>query len=163
MKSSIAFALAAANAVSAHTTFQSFVIDGKDVTKGVQVPSNGNNPILDVTSTAMICNGGKMGTDFVEYKAGSDITFQWHHNNPATIQGDADEPIAKSHQGPVMVYMAKASTNGEGAVWTKIFEEGLTAGKFAVQKFIDNKGKITVTLPNLEDGEYLIRPEMIGL
>ncbi|KAH7412262.1 endoglucanase-like protein II [Phaeosphaeria sp. MPI-PUGE-AT-0046c] len=163
MKTSVAFALAAAHAVSAHTTFQSFVIDGKDVTKGVQVPSNGNNPILDVTSTAMNCNGGKMGTDFVEFTAGSDITFQWHHNNPATVAGDQDEPIAKSHQGPVMVYMAKASTKGEGAVWTKIFEEGMTGGKFAVQKFIDNKGKITVTLPNLEDGEYLIRPEMIGL
>lgn len=163
MKTSVAFALAAASAVKAHTTFQSFVIDGKEVTKGVQLPSNGNNPILDVTSTAMICNGGKMGTDFVDFKAGSDITFQWHHNNPATIQGDQDEPIAASHQGPIMVYMAKASTKGEGAVWTKIFEDGMTNGKFAVQKFIDNKGKITITLPNVEDGEYLIRPEMIGL
>lgn len=163
MKTSVAFALAAASAVQAHTTFQSFIINGKEDPTGVQVPSNGNNPITDVTSTAMICNGGKMGTDFVDFKAGSDITFQWHHNNPATIQGDADEPIAASHQGPIMVYMAKASTKGEGAVWTKIFEDGMTNGKFAVQKFIDNKGKITITLPNVEDGEYLIRPEMIGL
>jgi hypothetical protein len=91
MRTSVAFALAAAKLVAGHTTFQSFVIDGKDVTKGVQVPSNGNNPILDVTSTAMICNGGKASTDFVDVTAGSDITFQWHHNNPATIQGDADE------------------------------------------------------------------------
>jgi cellulase len=62
-----------------------------------------------------------------------------------------------------MVYMAKASTNGEGAVWTKIFEEGLNNGVWAIKKFIDNKGKITVKLPNVEDGEYLIRPEMIAL
>jgi hypothetical protein len=44
-----------------------------------------------------------------------------------------------------MVYVAKASTKGEGAVWTKIFEEGLTNGKWAVEKFISNKGQITIT------------------
>jgi cellulase len=165
MRTSIAIAIAAAQLAAAHTTFQSFVIGGKDQGqhKAVQTPSNGNNPILDVTSTAMNCNGGKATADFVTATAGSDITFQWHHNDPATTSGDQDEPIAKSHMGPVMVYMAKASTNGEGAVWTKIFEEGLESGKWAIQKFIDNKGQITVKLPNLEDGEYLIRPEMIAL
>lgn len=165
MRTSFAIAVAAAQLAAAHTTFQSFVIDGKDMGQhfAVQTPSNGNNPILDVTSTAMNCNGGKATTDFVEAKAGSEVTFQWHHNDPQTQSGDQDEPIAKSHQGPVMVYMAKADTNGEGAVWTKIFEEGLNAGTWAIQKFIDNKGQITVKLPDLEDGEYLIRPEMIAL
>jgi cellulase len=62
-----------------------------------------------------------------------------------------------------MVYVAKASTKGEGAVWTKIFEEGLTNGKWAVEKFISNKGQITITLPDLADGDYLIRPEIIAL
>ncbi|EAT86801.2 hypothetical protein SNOG_05737, partial [Parastagonospora nodorum SN15] len=165
MRTSFAIAAAAAQLAAAHTTFQSFVIDGKDMGQhfAVQTPSNGNNPIYDVTSTAMNCNGGKPTTDFVEAKAGSEVTFQWHHNDPQTQSGDQDEPIAKSHQGPVMVYMAKADTKGEGAVWTKIFEEGLNAGTWAVQKFIDNKGQITVKLPNLEDGEYLIRPEIIAL
>jgi cellulase len=165
MKTSIAFALAAANLVAGHTTFQSIIVNGKDQGQhfAVQTPSNANNPILDVTSTAMNCNGGKATTDFVDVAAGSDITFQWHHNDPATVSGDADEPIAASHMGPVMVYMAKASTNGEGAVWTKVFEEGLNNGVWAIKKFIDNKGKVTITLPNVEDGEYLIRPEMIAL
>jgi cellulase len=165
MRTSVAIAIAAAQLASAHTTFQSFVIGGKDQGQhfAVQTPSNGNNPILDVTSPLMNCNGGKATTDFVSATAGSDVTFQWHHNDPATTAGDQDEPIAKSHMGPVMVYMAKASTNGEGAVWTKVFEEGLTSGTWAIQKFIDNKGQITVKLPNLEDGEYLIRPEMIAL
>jgi cellulase len=165
MRTSVAFALAAAKLVAGHTTFQSMIVDGKDQGQhfAVQTPSNGNNPILDVTSTAMICNGGKATTDFVDIAAGSDITFQWHHNDPQTGSGDADEPIAASHLGPIMVYMAKASTNGEGAVWTKVFEEGLNNGVWAIKKFIDNKGKVTITLPNVEDGEYLIRPEMIGL
>ncbi|KAL5118791.1 hypothetical protein ACEQ8H_003294 [Pleosporales sp. CAS-2024a] len=165
MKTSVAIAFAAAQLAAAHSTFQSFVINGKDQGqhKAVQTPSNGNSPILDVTSPAMNCNGGKATADFISVAAGSEITLQWHHNDPATTSGDQDEPIAKSHMGPVMVYMAKASTNGEGAVWTKIFEDGLNNGKWAIQKFIDNKGQITVKLPNLEDGEYYIRPELIAL
>tara|TARA_R110002003_G_scaffold111_14_gene9501 strand:+ start:970 stop:1092 length:123 start_codon:yes stop_codon:yes gene_type:complete len=31
-----------------------------------------------------------------------------------------------------MVYIAKAEGNGEGAVWTKIHEEGLNGGKWGV-------------------------------
>lgn len=62
-----------------------------------------------------------------------------------------------------MVYIAPAESNGEGAVWTKLYEDGLTDGKWAVDKFIANKGQITITLPNLTAGEYLIRPEIIAL
>ena len=165
MKTSIAFALAAAQLAAAHTTFQSMIIDGKDQGqhKAVRTPSNGNNPILDVTSTAMICNGGKAAADTVEVKSGSEITFQWHHNDPATVSGDQDEPIAASHKGPIMVYIAPAKSNGEGDVWVKIAEDGLTGGKWAVEKFIADKGKHSVTLPDLADGEYLIRPEIIAL
>lgn len=132
MKSSIAFALAAAKLISAHATFQSIVVDGKDQGQhfAVQTPSNANNPILDVSSSAMICNGGQATSDFVEIAAGSNIGLQWHHNDPMTTSGDADEPIASSHKGPVMVYIAKAAGNGEGAVWTKIYEDGLSGGKW---------------------------------
>ncbi|KAH8712116.1 glycosyl hydrolase family 61-domain-containing protein [Phaeosphaeriaceae sp. PMI808] len=167
MRTSIAFALAAAKLVAGHATFQSVSIDGKDQGHhfGVQTPANANNPILDVTSSAMVCNGGKPTKDFINVAAGSKITMQWHHNemNGQFPTGDADEPIAASHKGPVMVYVAKAEGNGVGAVWTKIYEDGLTNGKWAVEKFIADKGAITVTLPNLADGEYLIRPEIIGL
>lgn len=85
MKTAAAFVLAAANLVAGHTTFQSFVIGGKDQGQGfaVQTPSNGNNPIKDVTSTAMICNGGTATADRVEAAAGSSITMQWHHNTGA--------------------------------------------------------------------------------
>jgi len=89
--------------------------------------------------------------------------MQWHHNDPSSGEGDGDEPIAASHKGPVMVYVAKADTNGEGAVWTKIYEDGLTNGKWGVDNFIANKGLVEITLPDLEAGDYLIRPEMIGL
>lgn len=84
-------------------------------------------------------------------------------NDPSTASGDNDEPIAASHKGPIMVYISKASSNGEGAVWTKIYEDGLTNGKWAVDKFIANKGAITIDMPNIEPGDYLIRPEIIAL
>ncbi|KAF1358511.1 hypothetical protein EJ07DRAFT_78808, partial [Lizonia empirigonia] len=82
MKYSYAFALVAAQLASAHTTFQSFVIDGKDQGQhfAVRTPSNGNSPILDVTSSLMNCNGGSKAADTLEVAAGSEITFQWHHN-----------------------------------------------------------------------------------
>lgn len=166
MKTSVAFALAAAKLIAAHTTFQSIVVDGKDQGQhyAVQTPSNGNNPILDTSSSSLVCNGGSAITgEFVKIAAGSKIGLQWHHNDPMTTSGDSDEPIASSHHGPVMVYMAKAEGNGEGAVWTKIYEDGLTNGVWGVDNFISNKGLIEVTLPDLEDGNYLIRPEMIAL
>lgn len=166
MRTSVAFALAAAKLVAGHATFQSIVVDGKDQGQhfAVQTPSNGNNPIMSVSSPAMVCNGGSAKADeFVEIAAGSKIGLQWHHNDPKTESGDNDEPIAASHKGPVMVYIAKAEGNGEGAVWTKIYEDGLTGGKWGVDNFIANKGLIEVTLPDLADGEYLIRPEIIGL
>ncbi|EMD86456.1 glycoside hydrolase family 61 protein [Bipolaris maydis ATCC 48331] len=156
--------LAVANLAASHATFQSFVLNNKDMGSGfaVQEPSNGNNPILDVTSTAMICNGGKATSDYVEVAGGSTIGMQWHHNkgpNPS----DKDEPIAPSHRGPVMVYMAPAESNGVGAVWTKIWEDGYKDGKFGVDRFYDNKGLVSVKLPNLKPGKYWVRPEIIAL
>ncbi|KAF2998197.1 hypothetical protein E8E13_004529 [Curvularia kusanoi] len=165
MKYSYAFALAAAQLASAHTTFQSFVIDGKDQGHhfAVRTPSNGNNPILDVTSSAMTCNGGVKAADTLEVAGDAKITFQWHHNDPQTSTDDKDEPIAASHKGPIMVYIAPAASNGEGAVWTKLAADGLTNGKWAVEDFMANKGQHSVTLPGLAAGEYLIRPEIIAL
>jgi cellulase len=167
MRTSAALALVAAQLVASHATFQSFIVDGKDQGQhfAVQTPSNANFPVYKVASPSMVCNGGTPKTEFVAIKAGSEITMQWHHNDPVTTSGDADEPIAASHYGPVMVYMAKAdSTNGQGAVWTKIYEDGVDSnGKWGVDRYRSNKGAITVKLPNLVDGEYLIRPEIIAL
>ena len=165
MKLSIAIALAAAKLISAHSTFQSIVVSGTNQGQhvGVQTPSNANNPILDVTSSLMTCKGGSPVSNFISVAAGSTIQLQWHHSDPVQ-SGDGDEPIAASHHGPIMIYMAKAdSSNGQGAVWTKIYEDGLSNGVWAVDKFIQNKGLISITLPNLEDGNYLIRPEIIAL
>jgi cellulase len=62
-----------------------------------------------------------------------------------------------------MVYIASAESNGEGDVWVKIQEDGLTGTTWGVDNFITNKGLVSVKIPDLAPGEYLIRPEMIGL
>ena len=62
-----------------------------------------------------------------------------------------------------MVYIAPAESNGEGDVWVKLYEDGLTNGKWAVEDFIANKGQFSIELPSLAAGEYLIRPEIIAL
>lgn len=76
MKASIACALTFAELISAHATFQSIVLGGSD--KGqhyaVQSTSNANNPILDVTSSLMVCKGGSAKSEFVEV-----------HTQPATV------------------------------------------------------------------------------
>ncbi|KAF9731546.1 hypothetical protein PMIN06_009579 [Paraphaeosphaeria minitans] len=165
MKTAIVFALAAGKLAAAHATFQSFVIDGKDQGQhtAVRTPSNANNPILDVTSSSMSCNGGTKAADTLEVAAGSEIGLQWHHNDGASTTGDNDEPIAASHKGPVIVYIAPAESNGEGDVWVKIQQDGLTGTTWGVDNFITNKGLVNVKIPELAAGEYLIRPEIIAL
>jgi cellulase len=76
----------------------------------------------------------------------------------------SDDIIASSHKGPITVYIAEASTEGTGAVWTKIAESGYSNGVWAVDTLISNKGKHSVTLPStLAAGDYLLRAEIIGL
>lgn len=66
--------------------------------------------------------------------------------------------------GPITVYIAPASSNGAGAVWTKLAESGLNSGVWAVTTLIANGGKHSLTLPsNLAAGDYLLRAEIVAL
>lgn len=71
--------------------------------------------------------------------------------------------MAQSHKGPIIVWVAKASTEGKGNAWVKIQEDGLSNGKWAVETFRSNAGKIDVTVPDLAAGDYLVRSEIIAL
>jgi cellulase len=75
-----------------------------------------------------------------------------------------DDIIASSHKGPITVYVAAASSNGNGAAWTKLYEDGLNAGVWAVDKLISAGGKHSLTIPSwIAPGDYLMRAEVIGM
>ena len=77
-----------------------------------------------------------------------------------------DNDLATSHKGPITVYIAPRSSNGEGHVWTKIAHDGLNPvdKKWATERLYDNGGKHDVKLPpQLSPGEYLLRAEIIAL
>ncbi|RPB17541.1 glycoside hydrolase family 61 protein [Morchella conica CCBAS932] len=131
--------------------------DGRGVY--VRSPPN-NNPVKDITSSAINCNvaGTSAVGSSVTVATGATFEFEWYHDVRS------DDIIAASHKGPVQVYIAPASSNGNGAVWTKIASEGLSGGVWAVDKLIANKGRHSVTIPSwLKAGDYLIRAEIIGL
>lgn len=168
MKFSQVLAIAAASQLaSAHTTVWNILVNGKDAGVGnkqggyIDSPPN-NNPVTDVTSSAMSCNvPGVKAAKSVTVKGGDKIAFQWHHDSNSA----SDDIIASSHKGPIMVYASKA---GSSLSWTKIWEDGYSNGKWAVDKLIAGSytgkpGQHDLTLPNLAPGEYILRPEINAL
>jgi cellulase len=166
MKASI-FALAAiAQLAAAHTTVYSIEVNGKTQGLGnvqggyIDSPPN-NDPVKDVTSKAMECNVANIkASKSVAVNGGDEITVEWHHNS-----ADAgDDILDPSHKGPISVYLSKA---GSSMSWTKIAEDGYD-GMWATDKMIQGKytgkkGQHKFTLPKVAPGEYVIRPELIGL
>ena len=166
MKFSQVLAVAAASQLaSAHTTVWNILVNGKDAGVGnvqggyIDSPPN-NNPVTDVSSAAMECNvAGVKASKSVTVKGGDKIAFQWGHN------AAGDDIIDASHKGPINVYASKA---GSKYSWTKIWSDGLTDGKWAVDKLIagsynGKKGQHDLTLPNLAPGDYVLRPEINAL
>ena len=136
--SSLALTAAAASAVSAHTIMVS-VNDGK-VGDGVRVPTydgvrfppsihpsipshtDTTQPITDVTSNDIACNGGPNPTastpTVITLAAGSTAKLTWRH----TLTSGPEDVVDASHKGPVMAYMKKVSDaksdTGIGCKWS---------------------------------------------
>ncbi|KAJ3049749.1 hypothetical protein HK097_009292 [Rhizophlyctis rosea] len=166
-----------AASVSAHSTIYNVFINGVDQGLGCGVDANGkqtggpsnskyircppnNNPVKDLTSSAVACNvNNAEAPQWLQVKGTDAITFEWHHDSATS----ADDIIASSHKGPVVVYIAPASSNGSGPVWVKIYEDGGSPSSWGVDKLIAARGRHYINLPNLAPGKYLIRPELITL
>ncbi|KAK1142042.1 hypothetical protein N8T08_008248 [Aspergillus melleus] len=159
---------AAAKMANAHATVFAVWINGEDQGLGntdsgyIRSPPS-NSPVTDVTSTDMTCNvnGDKAAAKTLSVKSGDKVTFEWHHDS----RDAGDDIIASSHLGPVMTYIAPTKKGSSGEGWVKLAEEGYdkSTDKWAVDNLIANKGKHSVTIPDIEAGEYLLRPEVIGL
>ena len=169
MKSYTLLALAtAARIAQAHTTVWNVSVNavnqglGNTASGYIRSPPN-NNPVKDLTSSAMACNvNNKAVPKDVTVKPGDKLTFQWYHNTDSP----SDDIIASSHKGPVQVYMAPiTSSQGAGPIWQKIAENGYdpTTQKWGVDDLIAAHGQHSVTVPNVVDGNYFFRPEIIAL
>ncbi|EAW13459.1 lytic polysaccharide monooxygenase auxiliary activity family 9 protein [Aspergillus clavatus NRRL 1] len=175
MKLSLLALSAIAPLVSAHYFFDVLVIDGKETKSNEFVRSNTRpakyNPTKwvnirdDMTPdvTDFRCNkgaftfAGKTGT--AEVKAGSKLAMKLAVG--ATFQ----------HPGPGLVYMSKAPSAAKAYQgdneWFKIHEESVCNknADFTRDAWCTwGKDRIEFTIPaDLPDGEYLIRPEHIGV
>ncbi|CAE6483808.1 unnamed protein product [Rhizoctonia solani] len=158
--SALATILASASAAYAHATVRAVFINGVDQGNGentyIRSPPN-NSPVKDLTSSDVACNVNNVAVSkTLEVAAGDVITFEWSHD------ARNDDIIDSSHKGPVMVYVAPTSSNGAGAVWTKLFQS-VYDSQWATDTLIANKGHVSITVPDLEAGEYLFRPEIVAL
>jgi cellulase len=124
MKLSLVSLLGAALSVEGHAIFQKVSVNGADQGSltGLRAPNN-NNPVQDVNSQSMICGqSGTKSQTVIQVKAGDRIGAWYQHVvGGAQFPNDPDNPIAKSHKGPVMAYLAKvdnaASASLSGLKW----------------------------------------------
>lgn len=164
--------LACASTAQAHSMLQWFwptnTLAGSTQSCVRQVPNN--FPVEDVTSASMACNvnGNVPASTVCGVTAGSTVKVEWHHVSRA--QKGGDDPIASSHKGPIISYLAKVSdagsvTNVASLDWFKIQEEGLNGGVWAVDKLVAaGTGEWDVKIPsNIPNGDYLLRNEIIAL
>ncbi|KAF2758166.1 glycoside hydrolase [Pseudovirgaria hyperparasitica] len=176
MKASLIFTVGIAAVANAHAIAQRVKVAGVDKGQmvGVRAPSD-NNPILNVQDANMACNQNRQNTPVdatvIAVAAGQEISVWWQHvfGGPQ-YSGDADNPIAKSHKGPLIYYLAKvdnaAYASPTGLQWFKVAQDGLDTndGTWGVDRMIQNNGWHSFTLPScVAPGQYLLRTELIAL
>ncbi|CAG7937073.1 unnamed protein product [Penicillium salamii] len=173
MKFSLVALAAITPMVSAHYFFDTIVIDGKEASDPVRSntrpakynPTKWVNTRDDMTPDMpdFRCNKGAFTfagqTGTAEVKAGSNVAMKLAVG--AKMQ----------HPGPAIVYMSKAPTTakeyeGDGE-WFKVHQEGVCDKNKDFTKdawCTYGKDRIEFTIPaSLSDGEYLVRPEHIGV
>ncbi|EAU86100.1 endoglucanase II [Coprinopsis cinerea okayama7 len=164
------------SSVSAHTIFQELHVNGvrQGRTVGIRVPYY-NGPIENVNSNDIICNGGinpyktPISQTVIPVPAGATVTAEWRYTLDSK-PGDNSDPIDPSHKGPILAYLAKVpsatQSNVTGLKWFKIYHDGYDAATntWAVDKLIRDQGLVSFKIPDcIEDGDYLLRVELIAL
>ncbi|KAK6225527.1 endoglucanase II (glycosyl hydrolase family 61) [Colletotrichum tabaci] len=160
----------------AHTIFQRLTVNSADQGRltGIRAPEK-TDPIQDVNDAGFACNNDIRHEDrsLVAVPAGARVGALWAHGIDGPLDpNDVDNPIAPSHKGPIMVYLAKvddavsANRNPKGALdWFKISEKGLgDDGVWAVDELIADDGWYNFTVPScVAPGQYLMRVEILAL
>ncbi|KIJ42535.1 lytic polysaccharide monooxygenase [Sphaerobolus stellatus SS14] len=146
---------------AAHCTVWGLWANGVDQGDGrnlyIRSPPN-NNPVKNITSKDIACNvNNRLVPNKVPVEAGDTLTIEWYHDTRD------DDIIASSHHGLISVWIAPLSSNGEGPVWTKIFEDTYDGSLWAIDRLIPAHGQHSVLIPDIPAGDYLVRPELIAL
>ncbi|ORY61448.1 glycoside hydrolase family 61 protein [Pseudomassariella vexata] len=173
MKVSWLTALAFGLSAEAHCIIQKVTVNGADQGSlvGLRAP-NDNNPVYDVSSSDIICQKqGSTSNKLINVAAGDKLGFWAQHViGGAQFQGDADNPIAKSHKGPITVWLAKVddavSASKTGQKWFKVWEDTFNTGtkQWGVDNMIAQNGWINFQLPScIASGQYLMRVEILAL
>ncbi|KAI0015184.1 glycoside hydrolase family 61 protein [Xylariomycetidae sp. FL0641] len=175
MKFSLVTSLAFALSAEAHCIFQEVSVNGQKQGSlvGLRAPRD-NNPVYDVSSQDIICQ--KQGTtsdQVIAVQAGDELgAFFGHVIGGAQFANDPDNPIAKSHHGPVTAWLAKvddgaaASASKTGLAWFKVWEDTFDPGskKWGVDNMVSNQGWVKFDLPQcIAPGDYLMRVEILAL
>jgi cellulase len=108
----LSLATLVASVVNGHAIFQRIRVNDVDQGQlvGVRAPAQ-NTPVQDVTGDSIACNTGlksPVSSAVVTIPAGAKVGAWYEHvlGGPQ-VPNDPDNPIAHSHKGPLMVYMAK--------------------------------------------------------
>ncbi|KAK8065922.1 endoglucanase ii [Apiospora hydei] len=160
MKLNLITTLAFGLSAQAHCIFQKVSVNGKDQGSlvGLRAPRD-NNPVYDVTSNDIICQKpGSTSTQVISVAAGDKLGAWFQHViGGAQFQGDPDNPIAKSHKGPVTAWLAKVADGAAGTAqktglkWFKVWED-------------TKNGWVEFALPTcVAPGDYLLRVEVLAL
>ncbi|TVY45984.1 putative endo-beta-1,4-glucanase D [Lachnellula subtilissima] len=170
----------AARLVSSHGMWQRLKVNGTDQGQLVGInPPAVNNPVQIVTGSSIACNTGlvsPLSNTVITIPAGATVEAWFEHVlGGAQSSTDADNPIASSHKGPIIVYLAKVddaatARDYNSYSWFKIAEQGLdnSSGKWAVDTMIagtsSGVGWWDFTVPScVAAGQYLMRIELIAL
>ncbi|KAI0155227.1 glycoside hydrolase family 61 protein [Xylariaceae sp. FL1272] len=173
MKFTIVTALALASSIEAHCIFQEVTVNDQKQGSlvGLRAPSD-NNPVYDVTSQDIICQKqGTTSSQIINVAPGDNIgAYFGHVIGGAQFANDPDNPIAKSHKGPITAWLAKvdnaASSSKTGLKWFKIWEETFnpSSKQWGVDTMIANGGTVKFQMPQcIAPGDYLMRVEILAL
>ncbi|KAI0386388.1 glycoside hydrolase family 61 protein [Hypomontagnella monticulosa] len=173
MKFSLIATAAFALSAEAHCIFQELSVNGQKQGSlvGLRAP-NDNNPVYDVTSQDIICQKqGRTSDKVISVAPGDKLgAYFGHVIGGAQFANDPDNPIAKSHKGPVTAWLAKvdnaATASKTGLKWFKIWEDTFdtSSKQWGVDHMISQQGWVNFNLPQcIAPGDYLMRVEILAL
>ncbi|PVF92427.1 family 61 glycosyl hydrolase [Serendipita vermifera] len=173
MKARTLVSLLLAIGSKAHSIFQNVKVNGVDqgFLVGVRAPDS-DFPLESVNDGDFACNRGfhqPVSSTIINIPAGAQVGALWGHVlGGAQYANDPDNPIARSHKGPIQVYLAKvnnaASSGTTGLGWFKVASEGLSGSRWGVDTMISGGGWWYFTMPScIAPGNYLMRVELIAL